>query len=195
MTKFVLVENDTKNFEQAMNGEMEKSVKHFDGELVKIRVGRAHTSLIEKVMVSAHGAPAVPLKQMAILGAPDARLLTIQPWDTSLIPDIEKAIRSSDVGLSPANDGKIIRLELPEMSHARRDELVKVLHKKLEDGKIAMRKVRQDFNNILRDAKKDKAISENFYNRLLDILQKITDKYIARIEQLAEKKEKEVRTV
>lgn len=195
MEKFVFIENDSKRFEQAMDAEMTKCIKHFDGELVKIRVGRAHTSLIEKIMVSCHGASAVPLKQIASLAAPDVRLLTIQPWDTSLIADIEKAIRTSDVGLVPINDGKMIRLEMPEMSATRRDDLVKVLHKKLEETRVAIRNVRKDFNNLLKDGKKDKAISENFYSRLLDVLQKVTDKYIAHAEQLSEKKEKEIRTI
>lgn len=195
MKGIVLVENDVKSFESPMKQEMEKPVKHFDGELIKIRTGRAHTSMIEDIQVACYGQPPAPLKNLAALAAPEPRMLTIQPWDASIIPDIEKAIKTSDVGVSPVNDGALIRLQLPEMSSARRDELLKVLGKKLEDCRVAVRNVRKDFNNLLKDSKKDKVISENFFNRLNDSLQKITDQYIEQAEQKALKKEKELKTV
>ena len=195
MKDIQLIENDVKSFENPMKAEMEKPLKHFDGELTKIRTGRAHTSLIEDIQVSVYGQPAMPLKNLAALTAVDSRTLTIQPWDSAIIVDIEKAIKASDSGLTPANDGAIIRIQLPEISSARRDELVKVLGKKLEDCRIAMRNVRKDFNNLLRDAKKDKKISENFFSRLSDVLQKITDTYIEQAEQKADKKEKDIKTV
>ena len=112
----------------------------------------------------------MPLKGLGTVSAPDARLLTVQPWDASIIPDIEKAIVASGVGVSPVNDGKIIRLRLPEMSSDRREELVKMLHKKLEECRVAIRNVRKDFKNLITDAKKDKKISENFHNRLADAI-------------------------
>lgn len=195
MKKIVLVENDVKSFETPMKQEMEKPLKHFDGELIKIRTGRAHTSLIEDIQVSAYGQAPMPLKNVAALAAPDVRLLTIQPWDIAIVPDIERALKASDIGLSPANDGGIIRLQLPEMSSARRDDMIKILGKKLEECKVSIRNVRKDFNNLLRDAKKDKEISENFFNRLSDVMQKITDQHIENAEQKAEKKEKEIKSL
>lgn len=189
----VIVENDIKSFQNPMEAEMNKPIKHLEGEIVKIRTGRAHTSLVEDLMVICYGQPAAPLKSYAAIAAPDSRLLTIQPWDASIIDDIEKAIKNSEIGITPLNDGKVIKLILPEMSTSRRDELIKVLHKKLEECKISVRNIRKDFNNLLRDAKKDKKISENFFNRLEDVLQKVTDKFIEKADQLSEKKEKEIK--
>jgi ribosome recycling factor len=176
-----------------MDDEMAKSIKHLESELIKIRTGRAHTALIENLPVSVYGGAPLPLKQVAACAAPDARLLTIQPWDTNVIGEIEKAISNSDLGLSPQNDGQIIRLTLPEMSSSRREELVKILHKKVEECKIAIRNVRKDYNNLIRDAKKDKTISENFFNRLSDILQEVTDRFCKLADDKGEKKAKEIR--
>lgn len=194
MLKLTITENDSKGFQNNLEQEMQKPIKHFEGELIKIRTGRAHTSLIEDVMVTAYGNIA-PLKQLAVLSAPEAKLLTIQPWDPTIIDAIEKAILNSDLGVTPINDGKIIRIQLPEMSSTRRDELIKILGKKLEECRVSVRNVRRDFNNFIRDAKKDKLISENFFSRLGDILQDITDKYIKQAEVLAEKKEKDIKTI
>ncbi len=191
----VLEENNTTSFQKAMEAEADKSLKHFEKELLKVRTGRAHTSLVEDILVSCYGQSALPLKSFAALTAPEPRLLTIQPWDPVNIPDIEKAILSSDLGLTPINDGKLIRIQLPEMSSARREELLKVLNKKLEECKIGIRNVRKDFNNLMRDAKKDKKISENFFNRLSDLLQTITDKFCGKADELAEKKKKDIMTV
>lgn len=195
MKDIVLVENDSKQFEQAMNDEMQKTIHHFDGELLKIRTGRAHTNLVEDIMVEVYGEAPMPLKNIAAISAPDARLIVIQPWDADVIPTIEKAISTSDIGIKPVVDGKIIRLVLPEMSHARREELVKVLGKKLEEAKVSIRNVRKDFNNFIRDVKKDKKISENFFSRLSDLLQTITDKWIAKLDAAAKKKENELKSV
>ena len=169
---------------------MDKAIKHLDRELIKIRTGRAHTALVEDLQVSVDGQPAVALKTLALLSAPDTRLITIQPWDKNIISEIEKAITESDIGISPANDGDLIRLRLPEMSSTRRDELVKILGKKAEEAKIAIRNVRKDFHNLVRDAKKDKVISENFFNRLNDVLQKVTDTFVEKAEQMRVKKKK-----
>lgn len=190
-----LVENDIKGFQQPMEAEMLKAIKHLEHELIKIRTGRAHTSLVEEVPVAAYGQAPVPLKNLAVLAAPDARLITIQPWDNNIIGDIERAIKTSDIGVTPINDGDIIRLRLPEMSSTRREELIKILGKKIEESRVAIRNVRKDFNNLIRDAKKDKTISENFFNRLGDVLQKVTDTFIEKAEQLGEKKEKEISTL
>lgn len=196
MKDFVLVENDVKGFEKTMSQEMEKPIKHFEGELIKIRTGRAHTSLIEDIQVTTYYSEApMPLKNVAAIAAPDARLLTIQPWDVAIINDIEKAITASELGVAPVNDGKIIRIQLPQMSSNRRDELVKILGKKLEECKVSIRNIRRDFHEIVRNGKKDKKISEDFHNRLNDSLQKITDALIEKADQLAKKKEIEVSSV
>jgi ribosome recycling factor len=193
MINVPLVENDEKSFKIAMEAEMSKAIKHFEGELIKIRTGRAHTSLIEDIQVAVYGNQPAPLKQLASLAAPDVRLITIQPWDASIIDTIEKAIVNSDVGVKPLNDGAVIKLVLPEMSSARRDDLIKILGKKTEECRISIRNVRKDFNNLIRDAKKDKVVSENFFNRLSDLLQKVTDAFIEKADQLGSKKEKEIR--
>jgi ribosome recycling factor len=195
MSEIILIENDIKSFQKPMEAEMENPLRHFERELVKIRTGRAHTSMIEDIPVAVYGQEAMPLKGLGTVSAPDARLLTVQPWDASIIPDIEKAIVAAGVGVAPVNDGKIIRLRLPEMSSDRREELVKMLHKKLEECRVTIRNVRKDFKNVLTDAKKDKKISENFYNRLEELLQKITDSYIEKVEAMAKKKEVELSTV
>jgi ribosome recycling factor len=195
MPDIKLIENDVKSFQTPMEAEALKAIKHYETEILKIRTGRAHTSLVEDVMVSGYGAAPMKIKQMAVLSAPESRLIIIQPWDAASIESIEKAILNSDTGLTPVNDGKIIRISLPEMSTSRRDELVKLLHKKTNDAKERIRDVRKDFNNLLRDSKKDKKISENFFSRLEDVLQKVTDKSIAQLEQLLEKKEKDIKTV
>lgn len=189
-----IIENDIKSFQNPMETEMTKPIKHLEGELVKVRTGRAHTSLVEDLQVAVYGQAPTSLKSFAALAAPDARLITIQPWDASIIDEIEKAIKNSDIGINPVNDGKVIKLVLPEMSSARREELIKILHKRLEECKIAIRNIRKDFHNLMRDAKKDKKISENFYTRLEDTLQKTTDKFCEKADQLCDKKEKEIRS-
>lgn len=195
MAEIILVENDIKSFQKPMEAEMENPLRHFERELIKIRTGRSHTSMIEDIPVVVYGQDAVPLKGLGVVSAPDPRLLTVQPWDVSIIPDIEKAIAASGFGVSAVNDGKTIRLRLPEMSSDRREELVKMLHKKLEECRVAIRNVRKDFKNLVTDAKKDKKISENFHNRLADALQEITDAYIGKVEAMAKKKEVELSTV
>jgi len=190
-----LIENDIKSFQKPIENEMEKAIKHFEGELIKIRTGRAHTSLIENILVSCYNQPVMPLKNFAALAAPGVRILTIQPWDSSIISNIEKAILNSNLGVAPVNDGKIIRLQLPEMSTTRREEFTKILGQKCEDCKVAIRNIRKDFNNLIRDAKKNKIISENFYNRLCDILKKITDTFTEKIDLMAKKKKEAITTI
>ncbi len=193
--KLTLIENDIKGFQTPMEAEMDKAIKHLERELVKIRTGRAHTGLVEDLQVSVYGQPAAALKSLAALAAPDSRMITIQPWDSNIIGEIEKAIKESDIGITPANDGDLIRLRLPEMSSSRREELVKILGKKAEEAKVAVRNVRKDFQNLIRDAKKDKVISENFFSRLGDVLQKVTDAFVEKAEQHRVKKEKEILSV
>ena len=195
MIEIILVENESKNFEQAMDQDMVKAIKHFEGELIKVRTGRAHTSMIEDLKVSAYGQAPVPLKTLAAVAAPDARLLTIQPWDATIIPDIEKAITASDFGVNPENDGHLIRLTLPIMSTSRRDELIKILGKKAEECRVSIRNVRKEFNNFIRDAKQKKTISENFFNRLGDVVQSITDKFIKKTDEMADRKAKDLKGI
>ncbi len=194
MKDITFIENDSKQFEQSVHDEMQKALHHLEGEMIKIRTGRAHTSLVEDVMVECYDGSPMPLKNIAALSAPDARLIVIQPWDPATIPSIERALMGSNVGITPTVDGKIIRLVLPEMSSTRRDELTKILGKKLEETKVAIRHIRKEFNNLIRDAKKDKKISENFFNRLSDLLQNITDKWITKADQMAKKKETELKS-
>lgn len=195
MKELVLVENDTKTFETAISAEMDKAIKHFEGELIKIRTGRAHVSMVEDLKIIVYGGQTMSLKAVATIGAPESDLLTIQPWDASIIADIEKAVLTSDLGVKPQSDGGIIRIQLPKMSSSRREELAKILGKKAEDCKIAIRNIRKDFNNIIRDAKKDKTISENFFNRLEDLLQKNTDNFTKKTDVMSEKKNVELTSI
>jgi ribosome recycling factor len=195
MIPITLIENDVKSFQTPMEAEMQKALKHFESELLKVRTGRAHTSLVEDVHVAVYGAAPAPLKHLAVLSAPEPRLIIIQPWDAGLIDAIEKAIMNSELGLTPINDGALIRLQLPEMSTTRRDELVKILGKRTTEAKERIRDVRKDFNNLIREAKKNKKISENFFDRLEDVLEKVSHKFTETADQLMEKKEKDIRAV
>jgi ribosome recycling factor len=135
------------------------------------------------------------IKDLGTISAPEARTLVIQPWDKGLLGDIEKGISQSDLGVSPVNDGNVIRITLPEMSSQRRDELAKLLGKKLEEARIAVRNIRKDFHNLIRDSEKKKNISEDHGRRLTDSLQQITDTYIKKLEEMADKKEKDIKAV
>lgn len=189
-----LAEGNSREFEQALNKEMGETIKYFEHELATIRTGRASTSLVDKLKVDVYG-QVMPLNQLATLSAPDPRLIVIQPWDKSTIMEIEKAIQTSDIGLTPINDGNVIRLQLPIMSSDRRDELTKQLGKKAEDSRVKIRNVRKEFQNLIRDAEKKKTLSEDFSKRLGDLLQKLTDQYISQINTLQSKKEAELKLV
>ncbi len=192
MDNFVFTDGQTKDFEAAVNEQMDKAIKHFERELVSIRTGRASVAMLDNVIVEVYG-QTMKLKELATLAAPDARLLTIQPWDKGTIGDIDRAIKASDLGLAPLNDGTIIRLQLPMMSTERREELSKVLSKKTEECRVDIRNVRKDFQNEVRDAQKANKISEDFSKRLSDLLQKITDNFTAKANALQEKKDKELK--
>jgi ribosome recycling factor len=194
MVTIKLTDNNLKEFEQALAAEMDKSVKHFERELITIRTGRAHPALVESLKVSCYNT-LKNLKEIALISAPEPKMIVIEPWDKGLIPDIEKAISNSDLGVTPFNDGNLIRIRLPEISTSRRDELAKVLNKKLEEARISIRNVRKDFHNLVRDAEKSKKISEDHGRRLNDVLQKITDKFIGTVEQMSLKKENEIKSV
>lgn len=194
MEPVIFAEGNPKIFEDAIKVEMDKPIKHYEKELAAIRTGRASTALVEDLKVECYG-QFMKLRELATLSAPDARLITIQPWDKSIINDIEKAITSSDLGVSPINDGNLIRIQLPQMSEARRTELHKVLSKKTEECKVGVRNIRKDFHNKLREAEKEHEISEDFAERLTDLLQKLTDNFIKRVDDLHAKKENEIKLV
>ncbi len=189
-----LAEGEKTQFESKTKEEMEKVIKHFEKDLSTIRTGRASTSLVESVKADVYGQPMV-LRELATISAPDARLITIQPWDKTNIGPIEKAIRNSDIGIAPINDGTIIRLQLPMMSSDRREELVKHLGKKSEEARVGVRNVRRDFHNMIRDAEKNKTLSEDFSKQLSDLLQKTTDSFINQINVAQGKKETDLKLV
>ncbi len=196
MMNVILEENNNTSFDTAVKGQMEQVISHFKQELIAVRSGRAHTSMIEDIRVSCYnGESELRLKEIAAISAPDVNLLVVEPWDKSVIADIEKAIAHCDLGVSPINDGNLIRILLPIMSLERRNELTKVLNKKTEDARIAIRSVRKDFNNFIREKEHAKKISEDFAKRVTDSLQKATDKMIATIDELAKKKEQEIKAV
>ena len=184
----------TKPFESAIEQGMQKDIAHFEKEIGKLRTGRANPAMAEDLIVSCYGA-SMRMKEVAALTTPEAQLLVIQPWDKNLIPEIEKTISQSELGINPTNDGSVIRLVMPTMTSERRAELVKVLNKKLEDCRIAIRSVRETGKKIIKDAEKSKAISEDYSRRLSDILQKITDSYTGKVEAISKKKEAEIKSI
>jgi len=170
---------------------MEKVLADFQHEMAGIRTGRATISIFDNIRVDYYGTP-TPLNQVANLHVPEATLVTIQPWDVSQIGAIEKAIRSSDLGLNPANDGKIIRVPIPALTEERRKEIVKRLHHIAEDHRVALRNIRRDANEHLKKLLKDKAISEDEERRALEDVQKMTDAHIQKIDAASKGKEKEI---
>jgi ribosome recycling factor len=173
---------------------MDKSVQAFKADLGKVRTGRAHTGLLDHVKVDYYGTP-TPLNQVGNLGVPDPTLITLQPWDPSLLPAIEKAIRSSDLDLNPQNDGKIIRIPIPQLTEERRKNLVKVAHKHVEEGRVAIRNVRRDANEHLKKLMKDHELSEDDEKHALAEVQKLTDQHIDELGALLKKKEEEILAV
>jgi ribosome recycling factor len=173
---------------------MEKALQSLMGELKKVRTGRAQVSMLDAIKVNYYGTP-TPLNQVAALSTPDARSFLISPWETSILKEIESAIVKSDLGMSPMNDGKVIRLKVPELTEERRRDLVKNIKKICEDARVAVRMVRRDANDELKKALKDKVISEDDNKRQQDEVQKLTDDYIKKIDGLAADKEKELMTL
>jgi ribosome recycling factor len=171
--------------------EMEKTVKGFTNELKRIRTGRASTAILDGIRVEYYGNP-TPLNQLATVSAPEPRLIVIQPWDAGSIGDVEKAILKSDLGLTPQNDGKVIRITIPNLTEERRKELVKMVRKMSEDFKVALRNHRRDSIEFLKELKKEKGISEDDYFRLHERVQEITDEYIKNTDEILVEKEKEI---
>jgi ribosome recycling factor len=171
--------------------EMEKTVKGFTNELKRIRTGRASTAILDGIRVEYYGNP-TQLNQLATVSAPEPRLIVIQPWDAGSIGDVEKAILKSDLGLTPQNDGKVIRITIPNLTEERRKELVKTVKKMAEDFKVALRNHRRDSIEFLKELKKEKEISEDGYFRLHERVQEITDEYIKNTDEILVEKEKEI---
>jgi ribosome recycling factor len=170
---------------------MKKSVQALHDELATIRTGRASPALIEHLHVEAYGVT-TPLNQLGSISAPEARLLVVQPWDPHVLGAIEKAILKSDLGLNPTNDGRVIRVVIPYLSEERRKDLIKLTHKKVEDGRVSVRNCRHDALTTMEHQQKNKEISEDDLKRGKDRLQKLTDFYIAKIEQVGALKEEEI---
>lgn len=176
------------------DGKMRKSVEALSKGLSGIRSGRANAGLVEGLRVDYHGTP-TPLKQMAAIAAPEARLIVIQPWDKTQLGNIEKAILKSDLGLNPANDGSVIRLPVPPLTEDRRKDLVKLVRKRVEDARIALRNVRRDSLEQIRHREKEKQVSADESKRAGDQLQKLLDRFVLEAEGIGEAKEKELMEV
>ncbi len=173
---------------------MQKSLEQLKQELTKLRTGRAHTSLLDHVTVAYYGNE-VPLSQVATVSVADARMLTVTPWEKSMLPIIEKAILTSDLGLNPATSGMVIRVPLPALTEERRRDMIKVVRSEAEGGRVAVRNIRRDANNELKNLLKEKKISEDDERRTQDEIQKLTDKHIGEIETILEAKERELMEV
>ena len=171
-----------------------KAVEALQRELQAIRTGRAMPALVERLLVDYYGTP-TPLQQIAAIHATDARTLTIQPWDRKALGDIEKAIQKSDLGINPTNDGQVVRLTMPPLTEERRKDLVKVVHKKVDEGKVAVRNCRRDAHDRLREQEKNKDISSDDLKRGTDRLQKLTDRFTEEMEKVGHAKEAEILAV
>ena len=170
---------------------MSKSVDNLRRELAGIRTGKANPALLDSVKVMYYG-QTVPLKQVANIAIPEPRLITIQPWEKTLVPEIEKAIQSSELGLNPQSDGALIRLPIPALTEERRKDLVKVVKKLAEDGRVAVRNIRRDANDRFKKLEKEHKISEDQMHDKQEEVQKLTDKFIATIDEVVVAKEKEI---
>jgi len=170
---------------------MSKAIEVLQRDLTGIRTGRASPMILDNIKIDYYGTQ-TPLKQIATISAPEARLLIIQPWDNGTLGDITKAIQKSDLGLNPSSDGHIIRIPVPPLSEERRREMVKLVHKRAEEGKVALRNVRRDSMDMLKDLEKEKEISQDEQKRAQSKLQEITDGFISEVDQIAKDKESEL---
>ena len=170
---------------------MTKTLAAFQNDLNKIRTGRASLAILDDIRVDYYGTP-TPINQVATMAIPESRLISIKPWDPSAIGEIEKAILRSDLGLTPANDGKMIRITIPKLTEERRKELVKLVRKKGEEGKIAVRNIRREANEWYKSLEKEKAISEDELHKGLEDIQELTAEFVRKIDEILDKKEKEV---
>jgi len=180
-----------KDLLKELDERMSKTVEVLRGDLLTIRTGRASPSLVERLQVEYYGTM-TPLNQLASISVPEPRLIGIRPWDAAALPAIEKAILRSELGLTPQNDGKLIRLTIPRLTEERRRELVKVVQRRVEEGKIALRNIRRDTIDDLREFENEKLITEDDYHKGRDQIQEITDNYAARMDELGKRKEEEI---
>ncbi|MDZ4661238.1 MAG: ribosome recycling factor [Pseudomonadota bacterium] len=181
------IKNDAK-------AKMEKGINALRNELKKIRTGKAHISMLDNIKVNYYGTP-TPLSQTAAISCPDPRSLMIAPWEPNLLKEIENSIIKSDLGMSPMNDGKVIRLKVPTVTEERRKDLVKTAKKMVEDARIAVRLVRRDINDEIKKGLKDKVLSEDQSKQLTEQVQKITDDFMEQIDKVSAEKEKDVMTI
>ncbi len=179
---------------QRYDNKMQKSFENLQEEFGSIRAGRANPHVLDKIRVDYYGAPTA-LQQVANISVPEPRMLLIQPWEPSMVREIEKAIQTSDLGINPTNDGKVIRLTFPELTEERRKDLAKDVKKKGENAKVAVRNIRRDANDSLKKLSKSNDVSEDEVKQLEDEVQKLTDKYIAKVDKAVEEKTKEILTV
>jgi ribosome recycling factor len=184
----------TKDVIKDMKAHMDKTVDALRREYQKVRTGRANLGLLDDIRVDYYGTPS-PLSQVATLAVPEPRTITLQPWEAKTIPAIEKAIMNANLGLTPANDGKVIRLNLPALTEERRKDIVKQLKKMAEDAKVAVRNIRRDANDELKKLEKEKKISEDDLKRSEKEVQDVTNSYVAKIDEVLAHKEKEVMEV
>ncbi|HHN65481.1 MAG TPA: ribosome recycling factor [Nitrospirae bacterium] len=184
----------TKELKKEARERMEKAIESLKKDFASIRTGRASLSLLDGITVDYYGTP-TPINQVAALSIPEPRMITIQPWEQRIIPDIERAILQSDLGLTPSNDGKVIRINIPPLTEERRKQLVKVVRKRAEEARVAIRNIRRDLNDELKKMEKKKEISEDELKRDLEEVQKITDQFIKKVDEVLEGKEKEIMEV
>lgn len=179
---------------QLAKQKMEKALEALKREFSGVRTGKATPQLLDTVRVEAYGSH-VPLNQVATVSAPEPRLLLVQPWDRAMLAPVEKALQTSELGLNPSNDGKIIRVPIPALTEERRREYVKLLHKMAEEARVAVRQARKDANDDIKHRQKDEGLSEDQVRREQDEVQKITDRHIAQVEEILKHKEAEVMEV
>ncbi|HWW18753.1 MAG TPA: ribosome recycling factor [Candidatus Saccharimonadales bacterium] len=184
----------TRDAMAAARTRMEKAVEDFRKDMATLRTGRANASLLDSVRVDYHGTP-MPLNQLGTVNTPDATLIVISPWDPSAVPLIDKAIRTSDLGLNPTNDGKVVRVPIPALTEDRRKDIVKQLHKVLENHRTAIRNIRRDLKEAIEKLEKEKKISEDEKKRSLDELEKLSQAETRKIEDLSAAKEKEIMSI
>lgn len=181
----------TKDIVSKARSAMDKAIESLKKDFTKVRTGRASVSLLDDVRVDYYGTP-TPLSQLGTLAIPEPRLITIQPWEKKLLPEIEKAIFKADLGLTPSSDGQLIRMAIPPLTEDRRKEMVKMLKRMVEDTKVAVRNVRRDANDAIKKLAKDKEISEDDAKRVEKEIQDLTDKFVAKADEVVAVKEKEV---
>ncbi len=177
-----------------LNDKMERVLEALKKELAAVRTGRASLSVFDGISVDYYGTP-TPINQVATMAIPESRLITIQPWEPKLISEIEKAIQKSDLGLNPTNDGKIIRIAIPPLTEERRKQIIKQVHKRVEDAKVSIRNIRREGNDQIKMLEKEKHISEDDTRRSIDEIQKLTDSYIKRSDEIMSHKEAELKEI